>query len=301
MMWLYLSALSAVFIGLYDVCRKRAIHNNAVIPLLFFSILVEAVMLLPIIVLSAVSPHLLTPLGIYIPPFGLLAHFCCFIKAIIVVGLWLLGNFAVKHLPISIYAPIGASGPAWTLLGAMVVFGERLTPFQWAAFGVLFVSYYVFSLVGKKEGIVFHTNKWVILLVLSVLIGSGSALYDKYLVHTLGFSAVGVQVWFMMYSVPVMAFVLLAFWWPVRAKHTPFKWRWSILLIGASLAIADVTYFKALGYEGAMISLVTAVRSGSVVISFLGGAFLFGEVQIRHKAVALVGVIIGVLMLLLSH
>jgi bacterial/archaeal transporter family protein len=300
-MWLYLSALSAVFIGLYDICRKKAIYNNAVIPLLFFSVSVEAVMLLPIIVLSAVSPHFLTPLGIYVPPFSPLAHFCCFIKAIVVVGLWLLGFFSVKHLPISIYAPIGASGPAWTLIGAMLVFGERLTPFQWAAFGVLFVSYYIFSLVGSREGIVFHTNKWVILLVLSVIIGAGSALFDKYLVQTLGFSAVGVQVWFMIYSVPVMAFVLFAFWWPVRAKYTPFKWRWSILLIGASLAIADVAYFKALGYEGAMISLVAAVRSGSVVISFLGGAFIFGEHQIRRKAFALVGVIIGVLMLLLSH
>ena len=50
-------------------------------------------MLSPIIVLSAVSPHFLTPLGIFIPPFGLLAHFCCFIKAIIVVSLWILGYF----------------------------------------------------------------------------------------------------------------------------------------------------------------------------------------------------------------
>lgn len=300
-MWLYLSAFSAVFVGLYDICRKRAIHNNAVIPLLFFSVLVEAVLLLPIIVLSAVCPALLTPLGIFIPPFGPLAHFGCFIKAIIVVSLWLLGFFSVKHLPISIYAPIGASGPAWTLIGAMLVFGERLTPFQWTAFGVLFVSYYIFSLVGSREGIVFHTNKWVILLVLSVLIGAASALYDKYLVHTLGLSAVGVQVWFMMYSVLVMTFVLFVFWWPVRAKHTPFKWRWGIILIGALLAIADIAYFKAVGYQGAMISLVTAVRSGSVVISFLGGAFIFGENQIRHKAVALVGVIVGVLMLLLSH
>jgi bacterial/archaeal transporter family protein len=300
-MWLYLSAFSAVFIGLYDISRKRVIHNNAVIPLLFFSILVEALFLAPIIFLSPAAPDFMTKIGLYIPPFSSLAHFCCFIKAIIVVALWVLGFFSIKHLPISIYAPIGASGPAWTLLGAMLVFGERLTPFQWAAFGVLFVSYYIFSLVGSREGIVFHTNKWVILLVLSVLIGAGSALYDKYLVRTLGFSAVGVQVWFMIYSVPVIAFVLFAFWWPVRARHTPFKWRWSILLVGAFLAVADIAYFKALGYQNAMISLVTAVRSGSVVISFLGGAFLFGENQIRHKAVALVGVIAGVLMLLLSH
>jgi transporter family protein len=300
-MWLYLSALSAVFIGLYDITRKRAIHNNAVIPLLFFAVLVETLFLIPIIIFSAVSPDFLTRIGIYVPPFTPLAHFGCFIKSIIVVSLWILGYFSVKHLPMSIYAPIGASGPAWTLLGAMLIFGERLTPFQWAAFGLLFVSYYIFSLVGSREGIVFHTNKWVILLVISVIIGAGSALYDKYLVHTLGLSAVGVQVWFMIYSVPVMAFVLFAFWWPVRAKHTPFKWRWSILTIGVLLGVADIAYFKAVGYQGAMISLVTAVRSGSVVISFLGGAYVFGENQIRYKAMALAGVILGVLMLLLSH
>jgi len=300
-MWLYLSAFSAVFIGLYDICRKRAINTNAVIPFLFFAIAIEALLLSPIILFSSVSPDLLTKLGIYIPAFSATEHFYCFVKAIIVVALWVFGYFSVKHLPISIYAPIGASGPAWTLLGAMLVFGERLTPFQWAAFAILFISYYVFSLLGSREGIVFHTNKWVILLVLSVLIGAGSALYDKYLVQTLGLSPVGVQVWFMVYSIPVAGFILFFFWWPGRAKYTPFKWQWSIAVVGALLAIADIAYFKAVGYEGAMISLVTAVRSGSVIVSFLGGAFLFSENQIRHKSIALAGVLAGVCMLLLSH
>jgi transporter family protein len=300
-MWLYLSALSAVLLGFYDISRKHALRGNAVIPVLFFASLVEAFLLLPIIILSSVAPDLLTPLGLFIPPFDLMAHFYCFLKAIIVAALWLMGYFSMKHLPISIVTPIGASGPAWTLIGAMLVFGERLTAFQWAAFGVLFVSYYIFSLVGSREGIVFHTNKWVILLFLAVLLGAGSALYDKYLVHTLGISAVGVQVWFMIYIIPVLGFTLLAFWWPTRAKHTPFEWRWSIAIIGFSLAIADVAYFKALGYEDALLSLIAAVRSGGVVISFLAGALIFHENQIQHKALALAGVLAGVLMLLLSH
>jgi transporter family protein len=300
-MWLYLSALSAVVLGLYDINRKHALRNNAVIPVLFFATVVEALLLLPILFLSPVSPDLLTRMGLFIPRFDLMAHFYCFLKAIIVAVLWLLSYFSMKHLPISIVTPIGASGPAWTLIGAMLVFGERLTAFQWVAFGVLFISYYIFSLVGSREGIVFHTNKWVIFLFLAILIGAGSALFDKYLVHTLGISAVGIQVWFMMYMIPVLGFTLLAFWWPSRARHTPFEWRWSIAVIGFLLAIADVAYFKALGYEDALLSLIAAVRSGGVVISFLGGALIFHENQIRHKAVALIGVLAGVLMLLLSH
>jgi bacterial/archaeal transporter family protein len=300
-MWLYLSALSAAFLGFYDISRKKAVHGNAVIPVLFYASLIEALLLLPIVFLSQVSPDFIARLGLYVPPFDLMAHFYCFIKAIIVAILWLMGYFCMKHLPISIFSPIGASGPAWTLVGAMLVFGERLTPFQWVAFGVLFISYYIFSLLGSREGIIFHTNKWVILLFFSVIFGAGSGLFDKYLVHTLGISAVGIQVWFMIYMIPVLGFTLLAFWWPTRAKHTPFQWRWSIALIGFFLAIADVAYFKSLGYQDALLSLIAAVRSGGVIISFLGGAFIFGENQIRHKAVALLGVLAGVLMLLLSH
>jgi len=300
-MWLYLGIFSAVFLGLYDVSRKHALRANAVIPVLFLATLAEAFLLLPVAVLSPISPDLMTRLGLYIPPFDLVEHLLCFLKAIIVGAMWLLAYFSMKHLPISIFSPIGASGPAWTLLGAMLVFGERLTALQWAAFGVLFVSYFIFSVLGSREGIVFHTNKWVIFLFLAVLIGAASGLFDKYLVQTLGLSPVGVQVWFMLYMVPLLGLPLLLFWWPNRAKYTPFEWRWTIPLIGFWLTIADVAYFKAIGCPGTLISLLAAVRSSAVVVSFLAGALIFGEVRIRYKAVALAGVLAGVFILFLPH
>jgi transporter family protein len=300
-MWLYLGIFSAVFLGLYDISRKHALRANAVIPVLFFATFVEALLLLPVAVFSPVSPDLLTHLGLYIPSFNLVEHLLCLLKAIIVGAMWLLAYFSMKHLPISIFSPIGASGPALTLLGAMLVFGERLTGLQWTAFGILLMSYYLFSLVGSREGIVFHTNKWVIFLFLAVLIGAASGLFDKYLVQTLGLSPVGIQVWFMIYTVPVLGIPLLLFWWPKRAQYSPFEWRWTIPLIGFWLAIADVAYFKAIACEGTLISLLAAVRSSAVVVSFLAGALLFGEVRIRYKAVALAGVLAGVFILFLPH
>jgi transporter family protein len=213
----------------------------------------------------------------------------------------MLAYFSMKHLPISIFSPIGASGPAWTLIGAMLVFGERLTALQWVAFGVLFVSYYIFSVVGSREGIIFHTNKWVIFLFMAVLLGAASSLYDKFLIQTLGYSAFAVQVWFILYMAPVLGLALMVFWFPRRARYTPFEWRWSIPLIGVVLAIADFAYFKAIGCAGTLISLLTAVRSGSAVVSFLAGAVMFREVRIRQKAVALVGVLLGVFLLFFSR
>jgi len=300
-MWLYLGVFSAVFLGLYDISRKHALRDNAVLPVLFFAVVAEALMMVPVAILSPASPELMTRLGLFIPQFDLTAHFYCFLKTIIVAVLWILAYFSMKHLPISIVSPIGASGPAWTLVGAMLVFGERLTATQWVAFAVLFVSYYVFSVVGSREGIVFHTNKWVIFLFIAVVVGAASALYDKFLVQKLGLSAVGVQVWFMLYMVPVLAITLLVFWWPNRARYTPFEWRWSIPLIGLWLAIADVAYFKAIGCSGTLISLLAAVRSSGVVVSFAAGAVFFSEVRIRQKSFALAGVLAGVFLLFLSH
>jgi transporter family protein len=300
-MWLYLGVFSAVFLGFYDVSRKQALRDNAVFPVLFLATLAEALLLLPAAVLSPLSPDLMTRLGLYIPQFDWVAHILFFLKAVMVAGMWILGYFSMKHLPISIFSPIAASSPAWTLLGAILLFGERLTTTQWVAFGILFVSYYIFSIVGSREGIVFHNNKWVTLLFMAVLLGAASALYDKYLVQMLGLSAFAVQVWFMLYMVPVLGFALVAFWWPNRAKHTPFDWRWSIPLIGLWLAIADFAYFKALACDGALISLLSAVRSGGAVISFLAGALIFSEGQIRNKAVALAGVLAGMFLLFLSQ
>jgi transporter family protein len=101
--------------------------------------------------------------------------------------------------------------------------------------------------------------------------------------------------------VPVLGISLLLFWWPGRAKYTPFEWRWLIPLIGLLLAIADVAYFKAIACSGTLISLLTAVRSASAIVSFLAGAVLFGEVRIMQKSFALAGVLIGVFLLFLSH
>jgi transporter family protein len=300
-MWLYLGICSAVFLGLYDITRKRALQNNAVFPVLFFAVLAEALLLLPMAVLSPCAPQVMTRMGLFIPQFGLSAHLLFFLKSIMVAVLWLLAYFSIKHLPISIYSPIGASAPAWTLIGAMLLFGERLTLLQWLAFAVLFVSYYVFSLVGSREGIVFHANKWVIFLFLAVLIGAASALMDKFLIQRLGYAAVAVQVWFILYMVPVLGLSLLLFWWPGRAKYTPFEWRWFIPLIGILLALADLAYFKAIACSGTLISLLTAVRSASAVVSFLAGAVMFSEVRIMQKSFALAGVLAGVFLLFLSH
>jgi hypothetical protein len=49
------------------------------------------------------------------------------------------------------------------------------------------------------------------------------------------------------------------------------------------LSAADFVYFYALGMDGAMISIVSMVRRGSVVVSFLFGAMIFREKNLKSK------------------
>jgi transporter family protein len=299
-MWLYLGVFSALFLGLYDISKKHSLQKNAVLPVLFFSTIFAAAMVVPAIILSRLSPEYMARAGLYVPAISLSGHLHIFVKSAIVSASWLLSYAALKNLPISIATPIGASGPLWVLLGALVIFHEQPTMLQYLGLGTMVASYYVFSLIGSKEGIRFHTDKWVWFIILATLIGTCSALYDKYLIQKLGYSPLAVQAWFSIYLVVILGAVLSAFWFPQRKNHTPFEWRWSIPLIGVFLIIADFAYFRALTYQGSLIAILTTLRCSCIVVSFMGGAILFKEMRITHKAFALCGILAGVILILSS-
>ena len=109
-----------------------------------------------------------------------------------------------------------------------------------------------------------------------------------------------VQSWYNVYQVFIMCPVLLLLWWPQRKSTTPFRWRWTIILISVFLSAADFVYFYALSFDDSMISIVSMVRRSSVVVSFLFGAMVFREKNLKSKAVDLVLVLIGMVFLYLG-
>ena len=135
------------------------------------------------------------------------------------------------------------------------------------------VSFFLLSRSGKKEGVNFTHNRWIFFLVVAAVLGAVSGLYDKYLMAPpenggVGLSRMVVQSWYNIYQLCLMGCAIFAIWYPTRKKTTPFHWRWSIVFISIFLSIADFVYFYALSLPGAMISIVSMVRRGSVVVSF---------------------------------
>ena len=129
-----------------------------------------------------------------------------------------------------------------------------------------------------------------------------SGLYDKYLMNPdgLGLDKMLVQGWYNLYQCVLMGIMMVFLWYPSRKHTTPFRWRWSIPFISIFLSIADFVYFYALSLPGAMISIVSMVRRSSVVVSFLFGALVFREKNLRSKTVDLLLVILGMVFLYLG-
>lgn len=296
-MWVLLAFLSAFLLGCYEVNKKISLNGNAVIPVLFFNTLISSLLFLPFVVLS-ITTEVLDGTLFYVPRVSLQVHFAVFVKAVIVLSSWIFGYFALKNLPLTITGPIKATQPVLTLVGAMLIFGERLNSYQWIGVAFAIVSFYMLSSSGKKEGIRFAHNKWIYFTVVSVVLGALSGLYDKHLMR--GLDVMTVQVWFNVYQCLIMFFVLLFLWYPRRKETTPFQWRWSIIFISVFLCVADWIYFYALTYPDSMISVVSMIRRSNVLVTFAAGTLFFHERNLKSKVIDLVFVFIGMVFLYLG-
>mgnify|MGYP005888841375 FL=1 len=297
-MWLLLAFCSAALLGFYDVFKKKSLNNNAVLSVLGLNTLFSSLIFLPLILISAYAPSVLNGSIFYVPEAGWEVHKFIILKSFIVLSSWIFGYFGMKHLPLTIVGPINATRPVMTLVGAMLIFGERLNMYQWIGVLLAIVSFFMLSRSGKKEGIDFKHDKWIWFIVLAAVLGAASGLYDKYLMGR--FNNMVVQAWYNIYQLFIMGGVLMILWLPKRKSTTPFRWDWCIILISIFLSAADFVYFYALGMDGSMISIVSMVRRGSVIVSFLFGAMVFREKNLKSKAVDLILVLIGMFFLYLG-
>lgn len=294
-MWLLLAFCSAALLGFYDVFKKKSLAGNAVLPVLGLNTLFSSLIFLPFILISHFRPEWLQQTIFFVPDAGWEVHRYILLKSVIVLSSWTFGYFGMKHLPLTIVGPINATRPVMTLVGALLIFGERLNLYQWIGVLLAIVSFFLLSRSGKKEGIDFQHNRWIWFIVLAALLGAVSGLYDKYLMGR--FDNMVVQAWYNVYQLFLMGSVLMFLWWPKRKTTTPFHWDWCIILISVFLSAADFVYFYSLSLDGSMISIVSMVRRSSVLVSFFFGAMIFHEKNLKSKVIDLLLVLLGMIFL----
>ena len=326
-MWLVLAFISATFLGFYDTSKKASLKGNAVLPVLFLNTIFSTLIFSPFLLdyiggfgwftgtfldtapfspgaqtldcqsltETACSPFAARGFSNSLMDSALAAtakaHLLVVLKAFIVLSSWICGYFGLKHLPLSLVGPINATRPVLVLVGATLIFGERLNVYQWIGVLLTILSIFLMSKAGKKEDIDFKRNKWVWCLAGAVLMGAISGLYDKFIMKQL--CPMFVQSWFNLYQMVIMAVICGLLWYPRRNESTPFTWRWSIPLISLFICIADFAYYSSLNDPGSMISVVSLVRRSSVIVSFACAALIFKERNLRAKALDLAIILIG--------
>lgn len=298
MHWIAAALLSAFFLGVYELCSKHAVRDNAVLPVLFFSTLTGALVWGMLLAIAWVQPGRL-PAGLLTDPLTAFQHCQLALKSATVAASWVFTYFGLKHLPLSLGSPIRATSPLWVLVGAVLILGERLTWLETLGVLTTIVAFIGLSFAGRSEGVHFHRNKWVWFLIAGTVLGAASSLYDKYLLGRAGFSVPTVQAWFSIYL--LVLFTPLAIGWKRRWwSRNEFHWRWSIPAIALALLVADYIYFGALADKGSLVALVMSLRRGSTLVAFAGGVWLFKEETGWRKVLAVLGILVGIALTVLG-
>lgn len=284
-MWLYLALGSAFLLGLYDVAKKQAVSKNGVLSVLLLA--------------TALSTLLLSPC-LFIYKGTLSEHLALMLKGVIVTTAWISGMVGLKLLPITTASMIKASRPFFVVLLSILIFGERLNWQQWTGVGLALLSLTLLSLGSRSESGSPSYSKGVTAMVISVVAGVGSALYDKVIMSTLQLHPLFVQSWSNFYIVICLALCIALRLLAGRRESTPLRWDWTLLLIAVLITAADMLYFVALRQEGALLSVISLLRRCAVIVTFAVGAIFFKEKKIKAKAFDLAILLAGMVFLLLG-
>ena len=296
-MWLILAFVSATMLGFYDTSKKASLKENAVLPVLLLNTIFSTIIFSPFLVDYIGGFGWFNDTFLDTAPFSgdlsstTKAHLLVILKAFIVLSSWICGYFGLKHLPLTIVGPINATRPVLVLVGAMLIFGERLNTYQWIGVLLAIASIFLMSRAGKKENIDFKSNKWIWCVGLATLMGVISGLYDKFIMKSL--NPMFVQSWFNFYQMIIMTAICGLLWYPKRHQTTPFQWRWTIPLISIFICIGDFAYFTSLNDPDSLISVVSLVRRSSVIISFACAVIFFKERNLKAKLLDLALLLAG--------
>lgn len=299
-MWMYLGLLAALFLGLHNLCKKHAVQDNEVLPVLFGTICSGFVLWLPCFIGSLYFPEYTQGLGFTIKAIPWSVHGFIAIKSLIMSASWILAYQALKHLPLTIVTPIRSAGPFFTFIGAILIYQEQPTLLQWLGFFIIIFSVMGYSRIGRTEGIIFKSNKWIFAIVGATFLGASSGLYDKFLIQNLMLNPQTLQFWFCWYTILILLIILSIVWFPKKEKRKAFTFRWTIIAVGILLQTADYFYFKALQDPDASIMLLSAIKRSQLIIAVVIGGLLFKEKNKRKKLVPLAGIMIGMFLILFS-
>lgn len=297
-MWLWAAIASAVFLGVYEVIKKEASGRNSVLNVLLYATAIGALFFIPF-ALSALCGWNWFEGSVFRMEKGTLSdHLIVLGKSLIVTVSWISGLYGLKNLPITIVGPLKATRPVFILVGSILIYGEQLNLMQWAGILISMAALFMLSVSSRREGFSFIHNRWIWCMAVSVLFGVISALIDKKIMTWM--SPMFVQAWCNIYIAALLAVIVLFHKLKGSPAYEKLNRDWTIVLIALFLTVSDFLYFFSLTDSQSMISIVSMLRRCSVVVTFILGAAVFREKNLKAKGFELVLMLVGAALLVFA-
>ncbi|MBR4827073.1 MAG: DMT family transporter [Bacteroidales bacterium] len=317
-----MAVLSAVLLGLYDVAKKKALQKNGVLSVLLVATALSTLFLSPFFRLG--------PAGDYLR----LAF-----KAVLVTASWISGMVGLKLLPLTTVSTIKGSRPVFVVLLSIIIYGEHLNWMQWCGIALALLALWMLGRSSKSDGTVNARRTGFVWMAVSVATGVASAVYDKHIISGMEplFVQCWTNLFITVLLAICVGFSLLSprssapenFRFapspPAQAPGPPrscghgrpqfsetellpansekpvrFQWDWMLLVVAVLVTGADMLYFFALKQPGALLSVISVMRRASVLVTFVFGAILFKEGNLRAKGLNMLLMAAGVILLFIG-
>lgn len=280
-MWSVLAVFSAVLLGLYDVAKKKALQQNGVLAVLLVATAISTLLVSPFLTLGPASDYLRLAL-----------------KAVLVTASWISGMIGLKLLPITTVSTIKGSRPVFVVLFSILLFGERLDWMQWAGIATVLLALWLLGRNSKSDASVQARRKGFFFMGISIVTGVASALYDKHIIS--GMEPLFVQSWTNLFITVILGICVLVKAAIDGENRERIRWDWTLLIVAVLITGADALYFFALKQPGALLSVISVIRRASVLVTFIFGALLFKETNLKRKSLIMLLMAAGVVLLMLG-
>lgn len=302
-MWILFVLIYGILKGVRDVAKKLAVSKSGVTEVLFVYTLIAFLF---------TTPEIPNAGGIPAKEMLLIAF-----KSFIIFVAFLCSFHAIKKMPVSLYGVLDLSRMLFAFIIGIVWLKEspgwlQITGMILVSAGLLLLRFNPLAARRAPEsspeaisdektegkGILIGGERVagivLIMAFVSTFLNAVSGNLDKYLMSTGNVTSGQLQFWYMLFMLIYYGIYVIV----TKTKITKSVWKNGyVWLISILFFIADRCLFIANGYADSKVTVMTLLKQICVVVTILGGRFIFKEKNIGYKlfcaGVVVAGIVIA--------
>lgn len=278
MVYVFVVIISALFLGAYEVLKKVSLKQSRVEEVLFFYCL-SGFLISLFFINDAVNVDLINIIFILL-------------KSGIIVVNWLLVAKCMAKLDVGIVVTFSLLNTILVVFASNIFFKEVITWVHLLSLFFISLGIYLVTKLENKEKEKKIEYKYIVYLILASVLGTCSALLDKYLLNIKEIKYSSILVWFMLFNTIIYGCIYFVKNKKIEIKK--LKTNYWMILTGVFIVLADVSYYYSIAMDGAQLSIISILRKFSVIVATILSSIFLKEKKLLQKLMILLIMLLGV-------